>query len=62
LNDAYRARFGFPFVMAVKGATQADIVGAFERRLSHTPEDEFAEALRQIELIALFRLHDRMPE
>ena len=61
LNDAYRSRFGFPFVMAVKGATKEQIASAFERRLLHAPDDEFAEALTQIERIALFRLRDRLP-
>ena len=35
LNAAYRARFGFPFIMAVKGKTKQEILAAFERRLGH---------------------------
>jgi OHCU decarboxylase len=62
LNDGYKARFGFPFIMAVKGATKQQILEAFERRLQHHPEGEFAEALAQIEKIALLRLKDRLPE
>jgi OHCU decarboxylase len=61
LNDAYRARFGFPFIMAVKGATKDEILAAFERRLQHHPQGEFAEALAQIERIAMLRLKDRLP-
>ena len=61
LNDAYRARFGFPFIMAVKGATKDQILAAFERRMAHDVETEFAEALTQIERIALLRLKDRLP-
>ena len=61
LNDAYKAKFGFPFIMAVKGATKDDILGAFERRIGHGPDEEFAEALTQIEKIALLRLRDRLP-
>ena len=61
LNDSYKAKFGFPFIMAVKGATKDDILGAFERRIGHGPDEEFAEALTQIEKIALLRLRDRLP-
>jgi OHCU decarboxylase len=56
LNDAYRARFGFPFIIAVRGQTKADILAAFERRLKHRRQEEIEEALRQIERIAFLRL------
>ncbi len=56
LNDAYRARFGFPFIMAVKGSDRQQILAAFETRIGHSPEDEFSCALREIDKIALFRL------
>ncbi|MBN9508982.1 MAG: allantoinase PuuE [Alphaproteobacteria bacterium] len=58
LNDAYRARFGFPFIMAVKGRGKAEILAAFETRLAHASDAEFAEALRQIEQIARLRLEE----
>ena len=58
LNAAYNARFGFPFIYAVKGATRADILAAFEARLTHDPETEFATAIAQIHRIAGFRLAD----
>ena len=61
LNDAYKARFGFPFIMAVKGASKEAILAAFERRIAHDVDTEFAEALTQIERIALLRLKDRLP-
>ena len=61
LNDAYKARFGFPFIMAVKGASKEAIMAAFERRIANEPEAEFAEALTQIEKIAALRLADRLP-
>ncbi len=61
LNDAYKARFGFPFILAVKGRTKADVIASFESRLKHNSDAEFAEALRQIEQIALLRLKDRLP-
>lgn len=60
LNDAYKARFGFPFILAVKGKTKADILQAFETRLHHSKEQEFATALEQIEKIALLRLRDML--
>ena len=56
LNAAYRARFGFPFILAVKGHTRESVIAAFEARLAHAPETEFAEALRQIGRIARLRL------
>src|ERR1051325_6619276 len=46
LNTAYRERFGFPFLYAVKGSTTRDIIAALERRISASPNDEFEEALR----------------
>jgi 2-oxo-4-hydroxy-4-carboxy--5-ureidoimidazoline (OHCU) decarboxylase len=61
LNEAYKARFGFPFIMAVKGRGKEEILGTFERRLEHDQTTEFATALEQIERIALLRLVDLMP-
>lgn len=61
LNNTYLARFEFPFIMAVKGATKDEILAAFEHRVRNAPEAEFAEALTQIERIALLRLQDRLP-
>ena len=58
LNEAYRARFGFPFIMAVKGKSRADILAAFERRLDNSPAQEEATALAEIDRIALLRLTD----
>ncbi|HYA74190.1 MAG TPA: allantoinase PuuE [Roseiarcus sp.] len=61
LNAAYRARFGFPFVMAVKGKTKQDILAAFERRLDHDAPSEFAAALAEIDSIAALRLKELLP-
>ncbi|WP_315834501.1 allantoinase PuuE [Bradyrhizobium prioriisuperbiae] len=61
LNDAYRARFGFPFILAVKGHGKADILRIFKTRLGNEIEAEFNEALRQVERIALLRLKERLP-
>ncbi len=61
LNRAYREKFGFPFIMAVKGCAKADILAAFEARIENTPDQEFTTALAQIERIALLRLKDILP-
>lgn len=61
LNDAYKARFGFPFIMAVKGRSRAEILEAFERRVHNGAEEEFATACAQVERIALLRLKDLLP-
>jgi len=61
LNDTYKAKFGFPFIMAVKGRSKDEILAAFEERLENDPEQEFDTAIGQIETIGLLRLKDRLP-
>lgn len=56
LNEAYHARFGFPFVLAVRGRTRTEIIEAFERRLGNDIETEFRTALDEIHTIARLRL------
>ena len=58
LNQAYREKFGFPFLFAVKGSTKHDVLAALQRRLPAAPDEEFEEALRQVRRIALYRLQD----
>lgn len=58
LNAAYRAKFGFPFIVAVRGLGKLEILSAFERRLGSTIEAEFDEAIRQIGRITGLRLAD----
>jgi 2-oxo-4-hydroxy-4-carboxy-5-ureidoimidazoline decarboxylase len=58
LNSAYRDKFGFPFLFAVKGSTKYDIFQALERRIEASPDQERQEALRQVYRIAEFRLRD----
>jgi 2-oxo-4-hydroxy-4-carboxy-5-ureidoimidazoline decarboxylase len=58
LNSAYRNKFGFPFLFAVKGGTKYDVFDALERRLDAAPEQEYREALRHVYRIAEFRLRD----
>ena len=64
LDAAYQARFGFPFVLAVRGPRggglgKAEILATLERRLSHPQDVERAEALRNVHRIAELRLNDR---
>jgi OHCU decarboxylase len=56
LNLGYRERFGFPFILAVKGLGPAEIRAALERRLGNAPDEEFRAALAEIGKIARFRL------
>jgi 2-oxo-4-hydroxy-4-carboxy-5-ureidoimidazoline decarboxylase len=56
LNEAYKARFGFPFIMAVKGRSRAEILAAFERRVENAPAAEIRTALDEVHEIALLRL------
>jgi N-carbamoyl-L-amino-acid hydrolase len=64
LNADYNARFGWPFILAVRGPrglglSRAEIIASFERRLRAHPDLERAECLRQIHRIAEIRLNDK---
>ena len=56
LNTRYQARFGFPFIIAVKGLSKAEILHAFENRIHHTRQEEFDTACHEVEKIARLRL------
>ena len=58
LNETYKERFGFPFVMAVKGSDRHAILSAFEERLGNDADAEFERAIAEIHRIARFRLRD----
>ncbi len=59
LNSAYRGRFGFPFIIAVRGQRdRAAILAALAARMRHTPEQEIAAALAEVAKITRFRLDD----
>jgi 2-oxo-4-hydroxy-4-carboxy-5-ureidoimidazoline decarboxylase len=62
MNDEYKARFGFPFIFAVKGATKHQILEAFEARLPNSKEAEFATALGQVCRILRFRIEAEVSE
>jgi 2-oxo-4-hydroxy-4-carboxy-5-ureidoimidazoline decarboxylase len=54
-------KFGFPFVLAVKGWDRAGVIAELARRLERDPAAEFAEALAQIARIAASRLAEKLP-
>ena len=56
LNRRYRAKFGFPFIIAVRRHTKESIFGEFERRLGNDVETELANCLEQVFLITRLRL------
>jgi len=64
LNQAYGEKFGFPFILAVRGPRgtglmKKEIIATFERRLHHHPDFERAESLRNIHRIAEIRVNDK---
>jgi len=64
LNADYNARFGFPFILAVRGPRglglgKQEIIATFARRLDNHPDFECAEAIRNIHRIAEIRLNDK---
>ena len=61
LNKAYVDKHGFPFIIAVRDHDKASILANFHTRIENDRETEFAEACRQVERIAQFRLQDLLP-
>ena len=57
LNDSYK-KFGFPFILAVKGKTKIEILNNFKKRISNDPKIEFGEAVKQVKQIASLRLKE----
>ncbi len=55
LNARYKERFGFPYILAVRGRTRQDILENFRTRVDNPPEVEFREALDQVHQIAALR-------
>ncbi|MFZ5782487.1 MAG: 2-oxo-4-hydroxy-4-carboxy-5-ureidoimidazoline decarboxylase [Pseudomonadota bacterium] len=56
LNDAYKARFGFPFIVCVRRHTRDSILAQFERRLAHDAATEFATAMQEVFYITRLRV------
>ncbi len=60
LNAAYKVKFGFPFIFAVKGADKQQILASFTARIGNSTEDELKTALAQVCNILRFRIEDRV--
>lgn len=58
LNKEYKQKFGFPFIIAVKGKTKRTILDSFKKRVNNSVDKEFMTAKKQVEKIASFRLKD----
>ena len=58
LNDLYKKKFNFPFILAVKKKNKNEILDNFKKRISFNPTTEFDEALKQVKQIASLRLKE----
>ncbi len=58
LNSEYEKKFGFPFIMAVKGKDKIEILNNFRQRINNNIEFEFEESKKQVKKIAQFRLDE----
>ncbi|WP_191603045.1 2-oxo-4-hydroxy-4-carboxy-5-ureidoimidazoline decarboxylase [Marinomonas algicola] len=59
LNTCYKQKNGFPFIMAVKGATKHQVLQGFDSRIKHDTDQEFLCAVSEVHKIAMFRLEDK---
>ena len=58
LNEEYKKKFGFPFIIAVKGKNKEEIMNSFRQRITNNINLEFEEAKKQVKKIATFRLDE----
>ena len=58
LNEEYKKKFGFPFIIAVKGKNKEEILNSFRQRITNNINLEFIEAKKQVKKIAIFRLSE----
>jgi len=58
LNDLYKKKFNFPFILAVKGKNKNEILDNFKKRISFDPTTEFDETIKQVKQIASLRLKE----
>ena len=58
LNEEYKKKFGFPFIVAVKGKNKEEILNSFRQRIANNINLEFVEAKKQVKKIAIFRLSE----
>ena len=56
LNDRYKKKFGFPFILSVRGHNRREILGAFRQRIGNESQTEFRQALDQVHRIASLRI------
>ncbi|MFD4840941.1 2-oxo-4-hydroxy-4-carboxy-5-ureidoimidazoline decarboxylase [Achromobacter sp. NPDC058515] len=60
LNKQYKDKFGYHFMLAIKGYDKAEIIDEFQLRLNNTQEQEFENAMQQVYKIAMTRLLDKV--
>ena len=58
LNEKYKKKFGFPFIIAVKGKNKEEILNSFRQRITNNINLEFEEAKKQVKKIASLRLSE----
>ena len=58
LNDLYKKKFNFPFILAVKGKNKSEILDNFKKRISNSLDEEFSNCLNEVKLIAKLRLKE----
>ena len=58
LNEEYKKKFAFPFIIAVKGKNKEEILNSFRQRITNNINLEFEEAKKQVKKIASFRLQE----
>ena len=58
LNEQYKKKFGFPFILAVKGKNKNEILDNFKKRISFDSATEFDQAIKQVKQIASLRLKE----
>ncbi len=56
LNESYKKKFGFPFILAIRGYGVPEIILAFQKRIKQSQAIEFQEAIKQVHKIALIRI------
>ena len=58
LNNKYKQKYNFPFIIAVRGKNKVEILGEFKKRILNSNDDEFIEAIKQVVKIANLRLNE----
>ena len=59
LSEQYKKKFGFPFILAVKGKNKNEVLDNFKKRISFDPTTEFDQAIKQVKQIASLRLKEQ---